>query len=288
MQQRACSHLFLLLLVFWAGYLLFIRWQTPLTEASNMTTAEKQLIANLYHADSVGRIGQADGDKGDSAQRTASFIVLMRALGQKDVMPVSDLQLINYFEVAAGRFVRYPTANNGERYVPWYGEPDNFTRDQAVVLQAAMVMVGAKDAMKRLFKARASRLLLHFNTLSYDDQEPIRKKFPDLPNFVELAQFIRGFNLWGLYPLLCILDLQNLIDVLFARKLQPYDSDNMLLPILISSNTHLATPISWLTKKLYKFTDARQRLLAYHEEGPGKNGNAPLGALYVKVFEECL
>jgi hypothetical protein len=151
-----------------------------------------------------------------------------------------------------------------------------------------MIMSGAKVAFKRLWKARARRLLLHFNTVSYDDQEPIRKKFPDIPNLVEIGQIIRGFNLWGLWPILCITDLQNLIDVLGARKLQPYDSDNMLLPILITNNTHLATPISWLAKKIYKMTDARERLLAYHAEGPGKNGNVELGKLYVEAFERCL
>jgi hypothetical protein len=267
-----------------AGCSLFISlpiWQ------EGKDSVDSNLLVKFY-ADSVGRIGQANGDKGDSAQRTASFIVLQRALGRPDSMPVSDVQLINYYEVAAGRFVRYPTGKEGDRYKPWYGEPDNFTRDQSVVLQAAMIMAGAKEAFKRLWKARARRLLLHFNTVSYDDQEPVRKKFPDIPNLVEIGQIIRGFNLWGLWPVLCITDLQNLIDVLGARKLQPYDSDNMLLPVLIDNNTNLATPISWLTKKIYRLTDARERLLAYHAEGPGKNGNAELGKLYVEAFERCL
>lgn len=246
-------------------------------------------MAEDFYRDANGRLGQADGDKGDSCQRTASYITLKRFLGEG---LADSAQLINLYEVASGRYVRYagPANEVGRviRYIPWYGNPNNFTRDQSVVLQAALVIEGNRAAMWRLFKARAKRFLFHFNTESYDDQEPITKKFPDMPNFVECGQFIRGLNAWYLYPVLFVTDLQNLFDVLLFRyvtKRAQWDSDNMLLPIVVSNNYKYPTTVSWITKKLYKLSDAPKRLAIYHSEQNEANGNEALGRLYIRAFE---
>lgn len=242
-------------------------------------------------------IVQADGDGGDSAQRTGSAYALWAAIGAdqddrgKSVVD-GFLYDLDKLTVAPGRHIRHPIfeAPKNGRYTPWYGNPDNFSRDQSVVLQAAMVLLGTRRQLKELVIARAKNFFLHFNSQSYDDQEPITKKFPDIPAPIEFAQFIRGLDLSLLKPLLYVLDLQLLTDLLFrtVNKRNAYDSDNMFLPVLLSSLCKYPTFIGKIAKKLYARTNAVKMLRAYHSEANGNNGNENLGELYQAAFEQCI
>lgn len=258
-----------------------------------------KLILNRLrrYRDQWGLITQKDKDGGDTCQRTGSAYALMAALGcevdDRDKPLVEGfLYDLDKLRVAPGRYVRHPIANepvNG-RYTPWYGNPNNFTRDQSVVLQAAMVLLGTTKELRELFEVRKKNKFLHFNTESYDEIEEKVVKFPDIPAPIEFAQFIRGLDLWYLRPLLYILDLQLLTDLYFRQRniRNLWDSDNMMLPVILSCLCKWPTFWGKLARKLYAKTDAANRYREYYSEAYGRNGINPLGDLYETAFYETI
>lgn len=246
---------------------------------------------NKYR-DMWGLLVQKDGDGGDSLQRTASYYALLGALNvEVDDRGKSRQDGFKYdldkYRVARGRYRRHPNGIlKGGRWIKWYADPNNVSRDQAIVVQAALVIYDQKDEMKDVFRARIKRGLMHFNTESYDDSSVIVKQIPDIPNLHEIGQFIRGMHVWWARPLLYITDAQLILDLIFrtmsGRNL--YDTDNMYMPILLAANARYGTFWGAWAKKLYAKTDAVQRLLAYH--GADNNGIIPLGQLYKVAFEQ--
>lgn len=253
------------------------------------------LSALTKYRDIWGLITQPDMDGGDTSQRTGSEYALLASLQAEQDDRGKDIRAgflydLDKLRVAEGRYVRHPTAQitiRG-RYIPWYANPNNFPRDQSVVIQAAMVLLNTKEELRALVKARAKHWFFHFNTESYDDSEDINHTYPDIPAPIEFAQFIRGLDLWYLRPLLYILDLQLLSD-LFFRSLNDrnkWDSDNMLVPVMLSSLSKWPTCVGKLAKWLYARTDAVTRLQYYHSDM--NNGIEPLGDLYVLAFNRLI
>lgn len=247
------------------------------------------------YRDQWNLLTQASKDGGDTAQRTGSLYTLLFALGQvADDKGVGTYQGftedLHRLRVAPGRYVRHPSSQdpiNG-RYIPWYSNPNNFTRDQSVVLQSALVLSGDKDSLRELVQARKQNYFMHFNTESYDDSEEIRKHSPDIPSPIEFAQFIRGLDMWWARPLLYILDLQLLLDVFFRslNKRNLWDTDNSMMPVMLSCLGKWPTFIGKLARYLYSKTDAPTRLAYYHSEM--NNGIEPLGDLYVLAFNRLI
>ena len=257
----------------------------------------KALLSKLTkYRDLFGILTQASGDGGDSAQRTGSLYALLAALkAEQDDRGKSVIEGFRYdldkLQAFPGRYRRHPDGRceNG-RWVKWYANPNNFTRDQSSVLQAAMVMLDMESELRDIYAQRKTRYLFHFNSESYDDSEPIRTKFPDPPSLIEVGQFIRGLHKWYLYPLLLITDLE-LFGFLILRKFSErtrYDSGNMYVPLLLSSLHRYATPWGILAKKLYSRTNDMADVRKYYSEAEGRNGLEPLGELYELVFNTVI
>jgi hypothetical protein len=258
----------------------------------------KAILSSLTkYRDLYGLLTQKSKDGGDSLQRTGSLYSLLGALRAeqddrgKSVREGLLYDIDKYLSIE-GRYRRHPNGHlqPDGKYFHWYANPDNLSRDQSIVLQAAMVINGCKGQMTALAKQRMKRLFFHFNTQTYDDQEPLKTKFPDMPSPIEFAQFIRGLEIKWLYPLLLILDLQ-LLGELIAIKLSDrakYDSDNMLIPIMLSCLVKMKTPIGALAKILYARTDAVARVKAYYAEGDNKDGIVPMGDLYELAFNKLI
>lgn len=245
------------------------------------------------YRDKFNLITQANGDGGDTCQRTASYYLAIKLLGyQMDDLGVSVDAGFLYdtctLRHSYGRYRRHVDGrqNIAGRWHRWYANPDNFSRDQSIVLQSAFIVFNMKYSLLELFKARAKRLFFHFNTESYDDHELIKKKIPDAPSPIEFAQFIRGLKAWYLYPLLYLLDLQLVFDVCITRYINPWDSDNMILPILVSSLHRYPTFVGKFARWIYSFSNAKDRISAYYSEENGQNGLRPLGELLCKLFDK--
>lgn len=253
----------------------------------------KQILSVLTkYRDKFGLLVQRDLDAGDSLQRTSSLYALLGALkAEQDDRGKSIQEGCTYdlalHGVSVGRFRRHPDGKLvGGRYIRWYANPNNVSRDQTIVMEAAMVINKCKDLLSVHLKQRLKRGFLHFNTESYDDSEPVKKKFPDIPNPIEFALIIRGLDLEFLYPLLYLLDLQLLTDLYFRKGVN--DADNMYLPIMLASLSVYPTLIGKLAKKLYARTNAVECLRNYHSEADGKNGIEPLGELYELAFNTLI
>lgn len=250
----------------------------------------EQLTKLYKYRDDWKLITQADKDGGDTANRTGALYVYLKFLNSEvddRAKPIKEGLAYDLFELEkqSGRFVRHSDPSR------WYSNINNFTRDQSILIQAALVMYDLKHTMFRIFKQRLKRMFFHFNTEEGDDRPETKKtKWPDPPAPIEFAQFIRGMECKWLYPLLWLLDLQLVIDVLIVRpitiKQGNKDFDSNYLPILIASLYKGKTMWGLLAKKIYKHTDAPNRIKSYFKEGPGHNGLAPLGEIAVMAFNK--
>lgn len=212
-----------------------------------------------------GTLVQANGDAGDSANRTG-------------LLNVCEAKLNEYFcmanhtnlEVSPGRYARGLKSP--------FDHANYMTRDQMAPLECAIVMDDCYNLLKDHIKLRLRRGLFHFST--YD---PVlgHWKFPDPVSPLELAVIIRGMRWWALYPLLPLLDLlllpyglgakhdgQHVAFLAVARKLRPTFVGKLMLA---------------LTRRRLKTIQAAIR--NYHAEGPGRNGLQPLGNILCQALE---
>ncbi len=237
-----------------------------------------------------GVITQADGDQGDTLNRTGVYYSVLTALGLKDDRGCStyygcrlDLDLLS--GSVDGRFRR---GNDATR---WFYNEDNVTRDQMVTVEAAMALTDMRFAARAHFWLRARRLFTHFSTQNDGaDAGPLKYKLPDICTPSEFGTLIRATKYKALYFLLPITDLFLLIDVKYSRSLNErslYDADNQLLPQVLAA---LNEP-SFMTetvRRAYAVTDAASRLRSYYSELDGRNGIEPLGELAALAFERCV
>lgn len=220
-----------------------------------------------------GTLGQSDGDTGDSSQRLATFWILMSVLGYKSKVHYEET--ISKHEIVSGRYRRSPILSY------WGSDPTNFSRDQHSIMILAFGMLDDKKRIKESLWAIAKRFGFHQNFLRGTDDPTKYWKIPDVVTPAELASFIRGLDLYVLYPFLWILDLFFFPDFYF-RKLHKWDADNMLCSHLIFANEKMPTLWSRIAFHCYYFTDFRARLWNYHCTN---NGIKPLYDLFIYVYD---
>lgn len=219
-------------------------------------------------------LAQADGDTGDSAQRVATFFVLINILGIK-LKPMYELSMRAH-EIVGGRFRRSPI------FSFWGSDPTNFSRDQHSILNLCFAINGDKKRLSESYKQIALRLGFHQNFLRGTDDPERRWKIPDFFTPNELSIFIRGMDYYFLYPVLLITDLALILDF-WLRKYKLWDSDNMLAQNLFYSSHKMPTPWSRICFHLYSKTDFLIRIEHYHTSG---NGIKPLNELYVAAYHK--
>lgn len=254
-----------------------------------MTLAEC-LVAIKGYRDSFGLITQANKDGGDTANRTGSYYTFLKALNA----PYDDLNRpvlsglcedLSKLQKWPGRYMRHPDVTQ------WYSNPWNFTRDQSIQLQAAMVCFSLSRKAITVFFKRLLIGLFHWNFETGDNNPATFKyTFPDPWAPIELSQFIRATDSWWCYPLLWLTDAQLYIDIRFSRATEiangSNDFDVGYLPILLSCTGKWKTFWGDLAIRRYKSTAGVENAIRdYYQEGPGHNGLVPLGELACLAYE---
>lgn len=218
-------------------------------------------------------LAQSDGDTGDSSQRIATFWILMTVLGYQS-KPHYE-RSIKAHEIVDGRYRRSPVKDY------WGSDPTNFSRDQHSIMILAFGMVGDKKRILHSLKAIAFRLGFHQNFLRGTDDPTKYWKIPDVVTPAELGSFIRGLDIYVLYPVLWILDLFLFLDIWF-RKSHLWDADNMHCLHLIFANEKMPTLWSRICFHHYEYTDFKARLWNYHCTN---NGIKPLYELFISAYD---
>lgn len=221
---------------------------------------------------------QLNKDGGDSAYRTALAIVCLRLLGSDITASLYLRSLLDNAYMGSGIWRRHPDQKE------WYSDPNTFSRDQMAKVMLALFVMGAKATLGETVKAFLKRGLLHQNTQPNDTKER-KPKFPDILSPGEVINFIRGYNLWVLYPLLTLLDAKFLTDLYFRKK-KPWDYDSLMAIDLVYAQKKMPTLLSKIAAYFYKKTDYKDRIRNNYADA--NNGIAPLGELYVMTCEKYL
>lgn len=216
-------------------------------------------------------IVQADGDSGDSAQRVGHFFALSK-LATANQQVISYESAINAHTISPGVYKRSTDDSH------WGSNPDNFSRDQWQALQLAFAAHNDKKRLCESMMALLKRGLLHQNSREGTDGNKL--KFPDIAHPSHFSVFIRGMNLWFLWPILWLFDVCFLADLFFRKYATDYD--NMLAPQMLYANVKYATPVSKLAMKLYVQTDFINKLEKYHSVQ--RNGILPFPALFWAAY----
>lgn len=221
----------------------------------------------LIHFDAHGFIVQANGDGGDTAQRTGMLFFQYR-----DEEAFS--KALDQLEIAPGIYVRHPYQSG------FRNDPNRFSRDQQRALVIAMGSYGMNDRLWRLAKAHLSRFGKYQNL--------------DYLGPSHLGEYLRAFRAWPVYPVLMLTDLGLVIsslDIAFTRDKDNVDDNNHVMALIQASQT-LPTPVSWFASRLYKnfrpvnfgneflgeVDPAQGALSWYHREESG--GNPFIGEAY--------
>ena len=220
-----------------------------------------------FTRDKYGLLGQIQGDGsvegGDSACWNGHYVYLTGD---------NSIDYVKTFEVSFGGYVRHPDpacTNNG--FGAYYSSPWGgvISRDQMAGIIAALFKVGDKGAILRHLAHRACSLFLFsYNTIK-NGRKPseARRKLSDLTLFdvwateLRLVGTLLGPLKHVLYPVLCVLDLHQLLATVLFANTHPMNKDpiNYTLRLLISQD-YQPTFISRLSWKLCD----RVRLLARH------------------------
>lgn len=247
------------------------------------TLALEKVMADIKPFVRDNIVVQADGDSGDSAQRTATLYAMAGIIGKplayrrlKDA-GLSYEQSIQQHEVSPGIYRRSNDAGH------WGSNPNNFSRDQWSIMQLAFATNGDTKRLKESMWQLLKRGLVHQNVHPGTDAPADYRKFPDVAHPSHFSVFIRGMGLWPLYPVLVLIDLLLLADVSLRMVHDPAnDIDNMLSQHILYAQKY-TTPASYVAMQVYKRSSWKQKLRAYH--GPARNGIPPLADLIVLAYD---
>lgn len=229
-----------------------------------------------------GLLCQKDFDQGDTANRTGIYYTLLALIDAHDddkgrLVAGGFRADLDKLTASDGVFRR---ANDASR---WYSWPGCFSRDQHATLILAAAANKDKRSLWNLTKRFFLRLGFHQNT--YDMGADSKRVIPDILSPGEITTIIRGFRLYPLYPVLCILDVLLCADNYF-RKNNLWDADNLIAARLMYDLKNMPTPGTFLNRYFYRKTDYKARIL--NNYAAENNGIPPLGELYVNVATELL
>lgn len=194
------------------------------------------------HMDDLNLIVQADGDGGDTAQRTGMFYFLYHD-------PNGFQQALEKLEVYPGIYVRHPAQRD------FRSDPRRFSRDQQRPLIIAMGKYGMTDRLWRMFAGHVLRMGKYQNM--------------DVIGPIGIGEYIRAFDAKLFYPLLLATDLNLFLSSLYLiaeASLDPNNvDDNNHVMTLLQARDVMPTPFGWLALK------------AYLELRPQNFGNTVLG-----------
>jgi hypothetical protein len=180
------------------------------------------------YLDEYGLIVQADGDGGDTAQRTGMYYYL-----QDD--PAGFEKALDLLEVHPGIFVRHPQQDD------FRSDPREFSRDQQRPLVIALGKYKMRDRLWRMLRGHVLRLGKYQNM--------------DFIGPVGVGEYIRSFEAKPLYPALVITDLCLLVGSVYLAAEASFDTDevddNNHVMTLIQAQQVMPTPLGWLAAEAY-------------------------------------
>jgi hypothetical protein len=231
------------------------------------------------HFDSFGLPVTLSNDAGDSAHNCGVLYTCLNSLNTDTLVGYTEtIRKLRPIELPQGFYVRHPDPTK------WYSRYETFSRDQSAMLQASMIMWNRTDLLWQLWRARWQyNKLMHFNTLESDGWI---SKTPDIPGVNEVGLWIRGFNLWILYPFLTVLDLAHVLDVLWLNKVNTWDTDVKTLTYLQVAKRKMPTISSYIATKLFKKYDkAIPHMLNYYNNGSADNTVPGMGEICVEAYK---
>ena len=168
---------------------------------------------------------------------------------------------IHKIEVASGIYIRNPTN---------YNDPNDFSRDQQTPLVIGMGYKNDTDRLKRLFKAHASRFFKYQNA--------------DIASPENVGQYFRALKWNFMYPYFFLSDILMLGGVI-VRLIQARDPDNVgddlnLMLSLLQAKDNMATPWSFIARKIYKWFRPRGIQYALDHYFRPETGALPMDDLY--------
>lgn len=204
------------------------------------------------YIDDYGLIVQSDLDGGDSANRVGLYGVAseFNPLATKDNFNVMAVLV----EPEPGLGIRHPDPDK------WYSKLKYFSRDQHSALILGGILAGNTELVKRFFHKHLSRFGAYQNFQFNSTDVDGKYKFVtgDIASPEHWGYYIRGLNMWYLYPLLPVCDLFMLINSLVIIGKSWYDADdtsndlNHIAALLMTKKIY-PTPVSWLARKVYKW-----------------------------------
>ena len=207
-------------------------------------------------------------DGGDTAHRTGfMFTILYFLIDYEENIDKAVLEEIQSHSDDGLRYLECPWAPGIGRRHPhkgyWYSDDDRESRDQGILLRS-WASFWNKPLLWRMFKAHAKRGFLFMSNTRrngatkanhgqkqnpYTDEKfDYSWKMPDFTFFGVWAQYIRGLNLWFLYPLLCIFDFSLFFNALIIRNTDQHDIFQHIVQCL-QAKKQLPTPLSWFTNR---------------------------------------
>lgn len=243
------------------------------------------------YVDDHNIIVQANKCGGDSAQRMGIYLTLTKLAGS-DVdwkgLPLSMryyIAMIMYRVDAEGTYARHPNTSE------WFGNPENFSRDQRAMLELAMAVMGDKAELLRSMKKIISRGGFHQNVRHGTDDPDNSWKVPDFITPGQISTYIRGIFTSKLaqmatQPILMLLDLGLLVDI--TLRADSHDIDNMLATKMLFDYKVNSTVISRFAMRKYVTTDFMEKIAEYHGEGYDRYGNKKNGIEpFIELFREA-
>lgn len=211
----------------------------------------------LYY-DNNGLIVQKDGDGGDTAGREGDYWFQYGLLDTKG--PEDFDRVLNLLQVSPGIFVRNPEH---------YNDPKDFSRDQSVSLIIAMGEMKKYKTLRSMLWQQIKRFTLYQNG--------------DLATPQDWNYYIRSFKAWPLYPLLLLGDVflltNSLIRCIVGTNENTSDDVNHTIALL-QAQYHYPTPISWLSRKVYKWFRRGGIQNAWDHYFKPESGANPFNELY--------
>jgi hypothetical protein len=198
--------------------------------------------------DNHNLIVQADGDGGDTCQRTGMWY-FGRALregvsaGLREEFAANLMWLYSLcaWNLNFGQLIRHPGKDDGSSAAFW-SDPKRLSRDQQDAMVIALGELCYDRQWRSLFFAAKSRWFFYQNK--------------DLPTLQSFGVWIRSGRVLIAWPLLMICDMGLLLNAfikIFKRNPDNSDDVNHIMRITQAQRI-MGTPISWLARKIYKKT----------------------------------
>lgn len=197
------------------------------------------------YTDDYGLIVQADGDGGDTLQRTGLY-TLGRYMAGLPVARETSMACVNCYS-AAGKWIRHP------RIGTFWCDPHQTSRDQLLGVFPMLKITGLTTMHRKTTWELVKRAFFAQNMTDF--------------MFFHLGTVIRSWHPLSLplYPLLLVFDLFTLLGVMASLWLPRWkhetrrfvrrgpddvDDDNLILE-LACAIAWMPTPFTWLARKLH-------------------------------------